>query len=96
MRNDNTRAAGINRFIVVTTAVWRGDKMVSLRADRDLTDPETAAFTASQAAPAATPAPARTGNGGLASRPASPPAAALALGLVFGVLLMAKLRMRIR
>ena len=74
LRTDATRAAGTERIIHVFTLQFRGDKISSLQARPDLTDPATAAF-ATRGVPA-------TGFG-----PQATAGPALPLGLTLGLLL---------
>jgi hypothetical protein len=48
--NDGVRSAGFGRYIVTTTATIAGTQIVKFSVVRDLSDPETAAFDASQQA----------------------------------------------
>jgi len=64
-RNDPTRAAGFDRQIFLHTRTFRGDKISIFSGEADLTDAQTAAFRASQAAAAPAVRPPSTGDAGL-------------------------------
>jgi hypothetical protein len=71
-RTDTTRAAGIDRQINIDTETIQGGKIIRKLNMQDVTDPQTVAFAAlqaarSQATPAAIVVPPATGDGGLAS-----------------------------
>jgi hypothetical protein len=87
-QNDDSRAAGVDRFIVLTTSQVRSGQVARLHRELDTADPQTAKFAAFQraAAQAAAPTPARTGNAGLLSAAAArtPFEAQIVLLLVVG------------
>lgn len=62
LRNDGTRAAGVDRIISLMAWTFRGDKISRLTQEQDLTDAQTAAFVATQARPR----PPATGSFGIA------------------------------
>lgn len=45
VRNNGVRGAGFERYVVTTNARMSGNRIASFTISRDLTDPETAAFT---------------------------------------------------
>jgi hypothetical protein len=55
-QNDASRAAGIDRFVVITTVEFRGGKIASMTRVYDTSDPQTAAYVKfQQAQPSPTP-----------------------------------------
>jgi hypothetical protein len=62
---DNTRACGVQRILASFDVQVKDDKITSFPVRFDSTDPQTAAFMACVAAPAASVSPPRTGDGGL-------------------------------
>jgi hypothetical protein len=91
-RNDNTRAAGVDRLITNVTETFIGNKISRRVFESDLTDAQTAAFPAAAAAaraaaPAqAAPVPAKTGSLGMAGSNA--PALWLIVAMVAATLML--------
>ena len=87
-RDDSTRAAGVDRFIGVSTATIGGDRIASWLGRPDITDPQTATWYAANLARTQAAAPAQLPRTGGLSLPLVP---LLAVGAALG---LAGLRLR--
>ena len=85
VRSDDSRAAGVDRFINNATVEMRDGKIASFRVVPDVSDPQTAQYLVYQRAQAGAPSMPRTGAGGVVS-PLPPDWVALLIvgGLVAG------------